>query len=900
MICTSCGFDNPEGMNFCGRCSTPLSYLPTGIITYLFTDVEGSTQPWQQYSDRMSELLTRHDALITAIVEEHGGMVVRSRGEGDSLFAVFVRARDGVAAACAIQLAILKEPWPLNLSIKVRMALHTGESELREHDYYGPVVNRCARLRGIAHGGQVVLSQVTAELVQDALGEGVTLQDMGAHRLRGMERPEQVFQLLHPGLPSDFPALESLDAQESPRHNLPAQLTSFIGRDEEIGEVAGLLSSARLVTLAGAGGSGKTRLSQEIGASVIDDYADGVWFIGLAALSDQNMLRPIVAETFDVGEDALHGFLQGKSILIILDNCEHLIAGAATLVQWLLSSPSISVIATSREPLNLAGERMFQVPPLPVPVDSAAHEILTDCPSVQLFQERARAAKPDFELMANNAAAVNQIVRRLDGIPLAIELAASRVKLMQPAGIASRLDDSFKILSGGPVDALPHHQTIERAIDWSYDMLDPDQQMLFRQVSVFRSEFTLEACGAVMGTEDEFEALDAIGELVDKSLVRTMPSGEETRYYLLEPLRQYAAARITPEEVVEAGGRHAQYFQELAEGAVPELHGPRQLEALAQLEREHDNLRVALSWGLKTGDADLGLRIVTALAWFWLVRRHMAEAMDWFDRILAVDGGSSSARASALVQAGFTGSVVRHDDLAGCLAQIHDGLARFTELGDEQGIKTAETFEATILWFQRDLEAANRKFNEIREAHRSYGFEWGEAFCDFFLGSCAWFAGNLAESVDHCSRGMAIFRRIGDTGMIAWMGVRLGNALLESGSLEEAMALYEESLPPMADLGDRLGLGTIQMGLGLAAHFHGDTESASKVLGEAQTNLREGGGGQELAWAISNALIDTSTQELLIEAADRYKSGLGLPFEDWVAMICADGEAWRGRVKTEM
>ena len=474
----------------------------------------------------MSDVLTRHDALITAVVEEHGGMVVRSRGEGDNLFAVFVRGRDAVAAACAVQQAILIEPWPSDLTIKVRMALHTGESELREHDYYGPVVNRCARLRGIAHGGHVVLSQATLELAQDALPDGVTFRDMGAHRLRGMERPEQVFQLLHPGLPSDFPALDSLDAQEAPRHNLPAQLTSFIGREEEIDEVASLLSSARLVTLAGAGGSGKTRLSQEIGASVIDDYADGVWFIGLAALSDQNMLRPTVAETFDVGEDVLLGFLQGKSVLIILDNCEHVIVGAATLVQWLLTSSDVSVIATSREPLNLTGERMFQVPPLPVPVDSAAHEILSDCPSVQLFQERAQAAKPDFELMASNAGPVNQIVRRLDGIPLAIELAASRVKLMQPAEIANRLDDCFKILSGGPVDVLPHHQTIERTIDWSYDMLDLEQQMLFRKVSVFRGGFTLDACGAVMGTEDEFEALDAIGELVDKSLVRTMPSGE--------------------------------------------------------------------------------------------------------------------------------------------------------------------------------------------------------------------------------------------------------------------------------------------------------------------------------------------------------------------------------------
>ena len=326
------------------------------------------------------------------------------------------------------------------------------------------------------------------------------------------------------------------------------------------------------------------------------------------------MLQSHAAEIFDVGEAALHGFLQGKSILIILDNCEHLIVGAASLVQWLLSSPGVSVIATSREPLNLMGERMFQVPPLPVPVTAAIDDILVDCPSVQFFLEQARAAKADFELTAGNAGSVNQIVRRLDGIPLAIELAESRMKMMQTAQIASRLDDSFKILTGGPVDALPHHQTIERAIDWSYDMLDPEQQMLFRQNSLFRrGGVTLDAGSAVMGTEDELETLDAIGELADKSLVWTMPAGEETRYYMLEPLRQYAAARLNPEEALEAGSRHASYFRDLAEEAFPEIHGPNQIEWFAGLEREHDNLRAALAWGLELGDANLAQRTAAAL-----------------------------------------------------------------------------------------------------------------------------------------------------------------------------------------------------------------------------------------------------------------------------------------------
>ncbi len=349
------------------------SNLPSGLITYLFTDVQGSTPLWQQHPNEMKDVMARHDSLLTTTVEANGGAVVRPRGEGDSIFAVFLRATDAVVVACAAQLMLSKETWPGDIAINVRMAMHTGESELRDHDYYGNTVNRCARLRSIAHGGQILISEATAQLVRDDLSGEISLRELGAHRLKDLQRPEQVFQLIHPDLPIDFPALNSLDAHP---HNLPVQLTSFVGREDEIDEVKGILSTARLVTLVGAGGSGKTRLSQEIGVSLVDDYPDGVWFVGLAALSDPKMLRPIVAETFNVGEDALDGFLRQKSVLIIIDNCEHMVAGAASLVQSLLSSPGVTMIATSREALNLAGERTYQVPPLPIPVEEGAQEIM--------------------------------------------------------------------------------------------------------------------------------------------------------------------------------------------------------------------------------------------------------------------------------------------------------------------------------------------------------------------------------------------------------------------------------------------------------------------------------------------------------------------------------------------
>ena len=370
-------------------------------------------------------------------------------------------------------------------------------------------------------------------------------------------------------------------------------------------------------------------------------------------------------------------------------------------------------------------------------------------------------------------------------------------------------------------------------------MLDSDQQTLFRQLSVFRGGFTLPGCGAVSGSDDEFEVLDSLGQLVDKSLVRTVPTGEETQYHLLEPLRQYAAAHITAEEAADAGSRHARYFQDLAERAAPELRGPGQLEWLARLETEHDNLRVALAWGLETGDADLAQRTAAALAWFWIIRRHVAEAVEWYDRVLAADGGSTQARALALAHAGFVSSMV--SDLEECLARIREAQGQFVDLEDEQGLKTAQTYEGIILWYQRDLEASSRRFTEVQAAFQAYRFEWGDAFCGWFLGSASWFAGDITQAFEHNTRSLEIFRRVGDLALIAWTLIRLANIALESNELDQATALYDECLPMMVDIGDRHGAGAVLLGQGVAAHFRGETDEAQGLLIEAQTNLREGG-----------------------------------------------------------
>ena len=900
--CPECGSEFSPEARFCLNCGHQLggesvrleSELPTGLITYLFTDVQGSTPLWQQFPQEMRAVMARHDSLMTSAVEDNGGMVVRPRGEGDSIFAVFPRASDAVGAALTAQRSLQVESWPAEIAISVRMAVHTGESELREHDYYGAAVNRCARLRAIAHGGQVLVSEATAQLVRDGLPEAAGLRDMGSHRLKDLQRSEQVFQLLHPDLPIEFPELNSLDSSPN---NLPVQMTSFVGREQEIEEVSGLLSSARLVTLLGTGGSGKTRLSQEIGVGLSDEYPDGVWFVGLANLMDPAMLRSHIAQVFNVGEDALDGYLGGRTALIIVDNCEHLVSGAATLVQSLLTSPGIKVIATSREALNLAGERAYQVPPLPVPMGDITQVIMAECPSVQLFLERAQGVNPAFELTAGNEESIGQIVRRLDGIPLAIELAASRVKLLQPAQIASRLDECFNLLTGGPANALPHHQTLEMAIDWSYDMLEEDQRSLFRQLSVFRGGFTLAACSAVMGMGNEFDALDSLGELVDKSLVRTSPSDDENRYYLLEPLRQYAAARTSSDEAAEAGERHARHFLGMAEEVAAELHGPEQIGWLSRLETEHDNFRAALSWSLEAADADLAQRTATALSWFWLIRRHVTEAVDWFDRALAVEGGPVQSRAALLVQAGFVGSVLSRDDFQECLAQIREGEKHFLELGDYQGVAIAQTNEAVMMWYQRDLDGSAQRMIELQTAFQSNGYEWGDAFCSFFLGSIACFKADLAVANEQYGRSLEMFRRLGDLGLIAWILIPLGNIAVASGDSDLASKLYKESFAVMTDLGDRHGLGAIMLGMGMSADLRGDTEEAERLLMDAQRHLREGGGGQGVSWPLSNSMIINVTEDQLREAATRYQHALESPQDEWARMVFADRDAWLARNK---
>jgi predicted ATPase/class 3 adenylate cyclase len=705
--------------------------LPSGTITFLFTDIEGSTRLWEQQPEAMREALARHDGLLRHALTASGGHIFKT--VGDQFCAAFSTTAEALGAALAAQQALLNEPWPELGPLRVRMALHTGAAELRDADYFGPAVNRVARLLALAHGGQILLSHASYELVRDTLSEDAALRDLGLYRLKDLQRPEQVYQLLHPSLVPDFPPLNSLDAHP---HNLPLQLTRFIGREAEMAAVKELLGRTgsgppadlrempaigngrptrsdtgwartpevgngdgpRLLTLTGAGGCGKTRLALQAAADLVEQYPDGVWLVELAALADPLLVPQAVATTFRLREEpgrphleSLVAALRSRSLLLLLDNCEHVVTACAQLSTALLREcPRLQILATSREALRVGGETVWRVPSLSLPdlpTLSAPHapdgsastvappglasarepradpgnvaDAFTQSEAVRLFIDRALSNEPEFEVTNENAPWVAQICRQLEGIPLAIELAAARVKVLSVEQIAVRLDDRFRLLTGGSREALPRQQTLRAAMDWSHELLSQEERILLRRLSVFAGGFTLAAAETVCAGPalHVSHIVELIGKLVDRSLVvvetTNVPEsrhsgvpGEtsarpenpnnqppenpdaEPRYRLLETVRQYAAGHLWEEgETPLFRQRHRDWFLELGEQAEAALAGPQQEEWLARLEQEHDNLRAALDRSLERGVAEGGKRWLGALAERWWVRGSLRTAL---------------------------------------------------------------------------------------------------------------------------------------------------------------------------------------------------------------------------------------------------------------------------------
>jgi predicted ATPase/class 3 adenylate cyclase len=742
---------------------------PSGTVTFAFTDIEGSTQRWDRDRPAMEHAVRRHDEIMHAAIGEHRGHAFKTIG--DAFCAAFERPEDAIAAMLAAQRRLADEDFSAVDGIRVRAAIHTGTADVRDGDYVGPALDRIARLVAIANGGQIVVSGVTSDLVHDALPAGVTLRDCGQHRLRDLTRPERVYQLITPGLRDDVSALRSLSTLPN---NLPRMLNAFVGREREVDEITALVHANPLVTLVGSGGLGKTRISLQVAAQLLDGSGDGVWFIELAPLTSGDYIPSTIAHILGVvlpadGDpvDHLVRALKAKHLLLILDNCEHLIAPVARIVSALLRGcPTLSVLASSRQALGVAGESTYRMPTLSVPTGAQAATLTAaDAPTyaaIALFVERTRAVDQRFVLTDENTPIVADICRRLDGIALAIELAASRVKILTPRQLRDRLDERFRVLTGGSRDLLPRQQTLRALIDWSHDLLDERERMLFRRLSIFVNGFTLEAAAAVAADEklDAFEVIDLLESLVDKSLLIAESDGTVKRYRLLESTRAYALEKLDAAgERALLSARHLHHLRRrFAELAKDEARTGRQGQRYAEFVAEIEDVRGALGWALANDHVNDGAQLLVDLRRTWVEHGLEMESVAWHEAYLAAlepDAVALLAHLSidlALVVVN-EGSTARMRELAApavaharasgdptalvralyVLAWVHLHEGNIEEA--DRAISEAEAIphpavsdrlyvieaRAHLCCLQGDYETAVRVFTQIRREHRMLG-----------------------------------------------------------------------------------------------------------------------------------------------------------------------------------
>ena len=778
---------------------------PQGTVTFVFTDIVGSTRLWERFPAAMGAAIRVHDDIAQRTFSSHGGFVFKT--VGDAFCVAFEEPGKAIRAGVAFLRALAAESWGETGPLAVRTGIHSGPAELRGDDYFGGTLNRVARIEAAAHGGQILVSRVTVELVHDDPPPGVSFRDLGEHRLRSLERPENISQVLAGGLQEDFPPPRSMEVLPN---NLPAQTTSFIGREKEMDAVlASLPLKTRLLTLVGTGGTGKTRLSMEAGARLIGTFPDGVWFVELAPVSDASRILSSVTEAIGVREepgrplhDTLIDALRGKRILLILDNCEHLAGAVASLVTEILrSSPQLCVLATSRHALSVPGEAVLPVPPLGI-FDVRRHdtsapgfaESLSQYDSVKLFIERALYLRHDFALTNANAPAVAEICSRLDGIPLAIELAAARVKLLDVAQIAARLGDRFRLLRGSDVARLPHQQTLKALIDWSHDLLSEPEQVLFRRLGVFIVGRSLDAIEAVCsgGEVDELEVLDLLQGLVEKSLVSVEEGTVGMRYTLIESVWHYARTRLAEageEETLR--DRHMQFFLQWSERASPEFEGPEQKRWINEFNDEIFNLEAAVTWTIERGLSEEGVRFLAALGRAFEVRAFLSQARTQAGLILAAGAGVRPA----------------------LLAPATAAAARLAW--------TLDLYPEARSLFERATALALEASNEVLAA-----------LCNSFLGFLDRGEGRIAEAERRFTEGHEASKRLNDPRLRALCVSGLGRIAMSREDFTTARALCEEGVSLYRSLGDLWVTGLVLWGLARAATAQGDLDRAKSALCE--------------------------------------------------------------------
>jgi predicted ATPase/class 3 adenylate cyclase/DNA-binding CsgD family transcriptional regulator len=795
--------------------------LPTGTVTLLLADVEGSTRLWETQPDEMTAAVARFEHTVSEVVAAYGGVRPVEQGEGDSFVAAFARASDAVACALALQRAPLAP-------IRLRIGVHTGEVQLRdEGNYAGPTINRTARLRDLAHGGQTVLSGATEVMVVDSLPADAWLTDLGTYPLRDLPRPERVVQLCHPDLRNDFPPLRTPKSVVS--HNLPMQLTSFVGRGAQMTDVEKLLVDNRLVTLTGAGGVGKTRLAVEIAARIAAEFRDGVWYVDLAPVTDPAVVPVTVARALGLPDqpgrstmDTLLRFVRDRRMLVVLDNCEHLLdASAALIIDLLTASSGLTLLATCREPIGVSGEVSWRVPSL-----SLADE------AIELFTDRGRHARPDFAVTDDNAAAVTEICRRLDGLPLAIELAAARVRALSLAEILAGLHDRFRLLTGGARTAVRRQQTLRASVDWSHALLTEAERVLFRRLAVFLGGFDLDAAQAVAGGGDveRYQVRDLLTLLVDKSLVVADNTGGATRYRLLETVRQYALEKLGESGEADAvRARHRDYYTAMA-ALLDAPAGGDYEQRLEQAETEIDNLRGAFAWSLENADTVPALRLAASLQPLWVTRWRNREGLAWLDAALAAETRSDADQDSARVRALADKAL-----LLSCLGStegapiVDEALVLARDIGDPALVMRALIAHGNV--YAYDVEVARADFLEAGRLARELDDRWR---LSQILGWQA-FAG-MSGGGDHVAinaaarEGCDLADAIGDDFNARLCRLALGNAHIYRGDMRRATAQLRDVLAEATAAHDPFCRLSALVNQAFALAFQGDVDGAQAAV----------------------------------------------------------------------
>jgi predicted ATPase/class 3 adenylate cyclase len=894
--------DHMEHATEIGKMSTHA--LPTGTITLLFTDIERSTHLLQQLGSRYASVLTAYrDQLRTALQQWNGYEVDI---QGDSFSAAFARATDAISAAVAAQRSLTTHSWPEGVAVRVRMGLHTGEPERSSVGYTGLDVHYAARLMNAAHGGQVLLSRTTQELIAHDLPEGVSLRDVGEYHLKDFRGPKRLFQVVIAELPADFPPLRTLDARFN---NLPVQLTSLIGREQEVVAVCSLLqrTDVRLVTLMGTGGIGKTRLGLAIATELLDMFADGVCFVPLASISDPVLVVPTIARllglehthtgpwSVQVDMEYLKAFLQEKHFLLVLDNFEQVVLAAPDLTELLVTCPHLNILVTSRATLHLEGEHEFPVPPLAFPkcIQFPASEDLVQYAAITLFLQRALTVKPDFALTKANIHAIATICKHLDGLPLAIELAAARVKVLPPQALLQRLTHRLAVLTGGTQDVSARQQTLRNTIAWSYNLLDAAEQRLFRRLAVFVGGCTLEAIESI---SDAFEhgaagVLDGVDSLIDKSLLQqTEQEGDEARFVMLETIREFGLERLASNgELEQTRHAHAQYYLHLAEEGEAQLFGAEQVPWLDRLEREYDNLRAALSWSVERtadGEAERGmetaLRLAGSLVRFWIARWYISEGYTWLERALASsEAVTPLVRIKALSGAGWlafqTGNLKRAEVLyEECLKLYQEA----KEARKTSGMNSAPNWLGWLA-FWLALRGGNDHvvrslLEESRALAREVGDKRGLAPLLHFLSIIAIAQGEYTEARSLLEEGLVLFQEMNDQQQIVWSFFHLGRLLFTQGDEARASALMEDCLALSRIVNDKPAeAGSLNL-LGRFALARGDATSARSLLEESLVQCRALGLQQNTAYLLSQLATVTMLQNDEAAAGVFYEESLAL------------------------